>query len=1021
MPPQAESSLTLNEFALAMNAMFTRRAFLNQQPDSRRNIDKECGYKETLDKYDYKRMFERNPIANRVVNVLPKECWQVAPEVYEEEDSEETTEFEQAVANLPKTLVLRSWAKTDKKSSPIWEALCRLDILSGVGSFGVLLIGIDDGLPLDQPIQSPYVQPDSAGVFNASAKKRRQLKYLRVLDESLVEILSYENDRSNPRYDQPVYYNLTLNDPTVGNDSTNKPSSTTVKVHWSRIVHVADNMTSSEVFGMSRQHSVWDRLYDLKKLYGGSAEMYWQGAFPGLSVETHPQLGGDVELPLEKLKEAMENYREGLQRWLAIAGASVKTLSPQVVDPSPQINGDIESICIQIGCPVRVFKGSERGELASSQDDSAWNDRLRQRQHTHITPRIITPFFDRLIMMGVLPEPQSGEYCVEWPDLESLSDKDKVDIATKRVQALVSYITGGGESVVDAQDLLTRFLGFDEEEATSMIDKTMERVQEEDTGSSPLLSLVGGLTGFVDLVKSVSTGQVTPEQAKATMMIFFGMSDRQAEAAIAEQTIPQQPALPDPNAFPPADPNAAFNSAADSDWEDEADARPFDGVENAFCPTGPGGGVDPTCKKGGGSSSFDQEITSLFLDYGAGGTAQHRAVSTIMENLTAKTPLGVELKKRIDKTTQEAVAAEKKAVSADVEKEVKKGTEWRGKKKGKIHPPLYDHPVTVEQYRADLTEKAMDKMALVRRGSLDGPIQSWSRNPDGARGFGFDHYMPSIQAAVDKGYSVLGYLGQSHEAETTLIRLPKETKGKRKTKVTNAFCPTGKGGGSDPTCSPHGPKAKFIGATVGAAEHKAADATSNGLAKSLKGKVEEHTGGPGQKDKKPYDVRVKKKGAEGFHDIEVKTFLKGSKTSISVHEDALLRKVEHINANPQNTFHTIVVDKRNEYGGGAYAQNYSGHDLYYKRGSGRYALSKMHKVSSPAELKKLLDTPDSQLPAGAKGQLPPPPPVSKLKKAAKVAHESRSARDKARKERNKDVLRQQARSRYLNLKGASHG
>ena len=46
------------------------------------------------------------------------------------------------------------------------------------------------------------------------------------------------------------------------------------------------------------------------------------------------------------------------------------------------------------------------------------------------------------------------------------------------------------------------------------------------------------------------------------------------------------------------------------------------------------------------------------------------------------------------------------------------------------------------------------------------------------------------------------------------------------------------------------------------------------------------------------------------HDIEVKSLLKGGKQSLSVHEDALLRKVEHIQANPGNVFHTVAVDRR---------------------------------------------------------------------------------------------------------------
>src|SRR4029077_9123616 len=112
--------------------------------------------------------------------------------------------------------------------------------------------------------------------------------------------------------------------------------------------------------------------------------------------------------------------------------------------------------------------GSERGELASTQDDAAWNDRLRQRQRGYPRPRPTAPFVDRLIALGVLPEP-SG-YTVDWPDLTSQSDQEKANVALARTQALAAYAPGETQSVVAPLDYLSRFLGFDEEEAQTMVD-----------------------------------------------------------------------------------------------------------------------------------------------------------------------------------------------------------------------------------------------------------------------------------------------------------------------------------------------------------------------------------------------------------------------------------------------------------------------------------------------------------------------------------------------------------------------
>jgi hypothetical protein len=247
--------------------------------------------------------------------------------------------------------------------------------------------------------------------------------------------------------------------------------------------------------------------------------------------------------------------------------------------------------------------------------------------------------------------------------------------------------------------------------------------------------------------------------------------------------------------------------------------------------------------------------------------------------------------------------------------------------------------------------------------------------------------------------------------------------------VTNEFCATGKGGGQDPTCSPKGghgstdpPPASSTTAPhilpartftlVGAAEHAEADKTSNDLARLLRGKTEEQTDTKGQKDKKPYDVQVARTGGKGSHDIEVKTLLKGKKQAITVHDDALLRKVEHSEAHPANVFHTIVRDARDHYEGGAHADKYSGHPLYYKRGSGKYSLAQMHPVKDYAELRKLLDMKDADLPERARGSLPKDPAaVAKLRAAAEKAAIARKKKDAAYKEKNKERLREQARAR----------
>jgi hypothetical protein len=463
-PEEVLAANTLLKQELAYNAVMSRSNFVSKLLDPRRDIDDECGYPKTegLTVQEYSIFYNRNSIAARVVEVLPTESWQAQPKVFETEDPNEETAFELAWGELDHSLGGEGWYKGEE-GSRIWEYLQRVDVLSGIGHYGVVFLGFADGKDPAEPIE---------GTNN-------ELLFVRVFDEGAAVIDKYEEDVTNPRYGQPVLYSVIFGVPT-SRELTERTEST--KVHWTRVIHVADNKCSSEVIGVPRMRPVYNRLYDLYKLYGGSAEMYWRGAFPGYSIETHPSNTEDVEFDMSELRAQFENWSNGLQRYFAMVGGTLKSLAPQVVDPTPQINTQIEAICVKLAVPKRIFTGSERGELASSQDARTWNSRLRNRQSKYITPNIIAPFVDRLIMLGVLPTPE--EYFIKWSDLDSLSEDEQAMVAVKQTEALTKYVQGNVEALMTPMDYLTRIIKFTDEEAEEIIDSAMEAIpmleQEEE-------------------------------------------------------------------------------------------------------------------------------------------------------------------------------------------------------------------------------------------------------------------------------------------------------------------------------------------------------------------------------------------------------------------------------------------------------------------------------------------------------------------------------------------------------------
>lgn len=455
---------------LTLNILTSRWERFRKSLDPRRDLNDECGYKRTteLTPEVYQELYERESIATRVVEVMPKECWKSPPTVYEDEDVDTVTPFEQAWDDLGNSLRGPSWHQ-DEEGSPIWEHLRDADIDSGIGHYGVLLIGLDDGLDLDKAVEGINDRGEPETPLSVGSPAKRKIIYLRSFGQVNAKITKWETEESNPRYCKPTEYMLTLTDPNGEIEDGGGLPAKDVRVHWSRVIHIADNR------GIPRMRPVYNRLYDLCKLYGGSAEMYWQGAFAGLSLETHPTLGGDVPVNVPSLARMMWDRRNGIQRDIVLQGMHAKSLAPQVVDPAQQIDVQLTAICIVLGIPKRKFMGSERGELASSEDESDWNDTLKGRQCDYLTPHLIIEFVNRLILMKVLPTPKG--YSVDWPDLSSLSEGEKADIALKKTQACSMFVQGQCDVIIEPMDWWTRIMGSSEEEAQAIVDNAVEHLE----------------------------------------------------------------------------------------------------------------------------------------------------------------------------------------------------------------------------------------------------------------------------------------------------------------------------------------------------------------------------------------------------------------------------------------------------------------------------------------------------------------------------------------------------------------
>lgn len=444
--PTSNTHIRKTVQTMVENAIYSRTELLKSLIDEGgKDLNDSCGYPDIITIQKYQLMYEREGIAARVVNIWPEESWSHLPEIYESEDPNIETEFE------------RKWKELSENFN-ILSLLSKADILSGIGRFGVILIGIDDGLPLDQPING----------FGGEEIVHNIL-YLRAFQEFSVDVAETEKDITSPRYSLPTYYQINF---------TDDKNSLSQRVHWHRIVHLADNRQMSEIYGEPRMKKSYNRLLDVRKILGGSGEMFWKGGFPGYSFEVSSDDGTGVDLDTASLREEMQAYMLGMQRYLALEGVTAKSLAPQVADPEHHLECQLNAIAIAEGVPKRILYGSEQGELASSQDARTWNRRISRRREVYLTPHVVRPFIDRLMDLGILIRVE--KYFVDWADLGTQTDKEKAENTRLWADAMAKWVAGDVGSVIPLQEFLSIFGKLSTSQIKQIMQAQEDIIKEEE-------------------------------------------------------------------------------------------------------------------------------------------------------------------------------------------------------------------------------------------------------------------------------------------------------------------------------------------------------------------------------------------------------------------------------------------------------------------------------------------------------------------------------------------------------------
>lgn len=423
--------------------------FLGSTFGGKRNLYEQFGYPQLLLTQDYINMYLRNDIASRIVRAFPQATWREAPTVWDQDgnqadpESEDYSPFVEACARL-----FEQW--------DVLSMLERADRLSGVGKYSVLFMGFRDGLTSEQPL-----------------KGKSPLLFLQPYVDISAMVSSWNQDVTDARFGRPLSYALS---PTTLFNSGMVTQRNSIAAHWTRCVHVTEWLDQDETYGTPRLQPIYNRLMDLEKVVGASAETFWLNSREGMAISAKE----DTDLKagaIADMKKQAEEYQHQLRRIMAFQGVEVTTLQATIADLGPNVEKLLDLISGAVGIPKRILVGSERGSLASDQDEDAWAARISERRRHFAAPKMLKPLMQVMIDTGNLPMP-NGDWGVEWPD-EAQTPEKEAAVAFTKSNTLKNWLsTPGADLVVPLEEFRTKFLQLD---PTPPEGTVMDDLMPEDT------------------------------------------------------------------------------------------------------------------------------------------------------------------------------------------------------------------------------------------------------------------------------------------------------------------------------------------------------------------------------------------------------------------------------------------------------------------------------------------------------------------------------------------------------------
>lgn len=395
--------------------------------DGKRDIYDIYGYpRQMSDEGGFRLMYDlskRMGIANRITFGVAKPCWRDGFEIYQD-STEEAKEIEDdSLTELFKTDVIRK--------------LERSDILNRIGRFSCLYVGVAGDDPLT-PIWESGVKSIDELFFKSYAYDG-------------IQISGQVNDPEDKRYGLPEYYQVQKMSRGDTDKDTQKNS---MRVHWSRIIHMNENALDSDVEGMGALEPVLNRLRDYDKAVGGSAEAYFRNARRIITQEVDPNFASALqnnETAAKDFKKKTQAFTNGWQDYIVASGSKIGQLQTSHSSPLDTARVILWEISGYTGIPLRVLTGEGAGQLAGSEDQLAFNAIIADRQKLICTGWVRNLFWI-LEQAGLIELPE--DYDIRFPVQQAVTEMQETEINHKRAQTIDLVVRASSQPGGDDIDVI---------------------------------------------------------------------------------------------------------------------------------------------------------------------------------------------------------------------------------------------------------------------------------------------------------------------------------------------------------------------------------------------------------------------------------------------------------------------------------------------------------------------------------------------------------------------------------------